>query len=80
MKRIRSLLALAVLIAGIAVLSTSNAADVGNDEFKILIDQDSKLITKALAAVAKAKKPAADLQKAFSAVNASCTACHNVFK
>jgi hypothetical protein len=56
MQRIRNLLAIAALTAGIAVLSTAKAADVGNDEFKILIDQDSKLINKALAAVAKASE------------------------
>ena len=48
----RMLLAAAALVAGLAWLTQAGAADPTDDEFKALVDQDVKAITRAAESVA----------------------------
>jgi len=59
------------------VVKADNAADKKKWE-----DYNTKMIqaTEGLLAASKKKSSAADLAKAYTAVNASCTACHDDFK
>jgi hypothetical protein len=59
------------------IVKADNAADKKKWE-----DYNTKMIqvTEALLAAGKKKTSAADLAKAYTAVNASCTACHDDFK
>jgi hypothetical protein len=50
----RFFLVAAALIAGIALLRPAGAADVGDDEFKALLDHDIKIINQSVQAVEKA--------------------------
>ena len=75
-----SLIAHRVLVMGElnkAIVKADNAADKKKWE-----DYNTKMIqaTEALLAASKKKTSPADLGKAFTAVNASCTACHDDFK
>jgi Cytochrome C' len=75
-----SLIAHRVLVMGElnkAIVKADNAADKKKWE-----DYNTKMIqaTEGLLAAGKKKTSPADLGKAFTAVNASCTACHDDFK
>jgi len=48
------LLLIAALLGGLALLTRAGAADVTDDEFKALVDQDAKIIAKSTGAVEKA--------------------------
>jgi hypothetical protein len=56
MRRISAwmLLATAAFIAGLAYFSPAGAADVSDEEFKAMLDQDTKIVSDAVAAVDKA--------------------------
>ena len=75
-----TLMAYRVLVMGEynkTVVKAENAADK-----KKWVEYNEKMIKSAtdLAAAAKKKSSAADMQKVFATLNASCVACHDDFK
>ena len=52
------ILVAAALFAGLVYLGRAGAADVPDDELKVLVEQDAKILTRGVAAVAKANEKA----------------------
>ena len=61
----------AALLAGFALLGPLGAADLSDDEFKGLVEQDAKTIAKAVAAVEKAKDKKTTEQRAAGGVKSA---------